>query len=45
MVSEEEVERRVGPALSNYHKWWYKALDMLDPNGVIPAKGISKIHP
>ena len=45
MVPEEEVERRVGPALSNYHQWWYKALDMLDPNGVIPAKGISKIHP
>ena len=45
MVSDEEVERRVGPALSNYHQWWYKTLEMLDPNGVIPAKGISKIHP
>jgi hypothetical protein len=44
LAPEEEVERRVGPALSNYHVWWYKVLDMLDPNGVIPQKGISYIH-
>jgi glycolate oxidase len=45
MAPEEEVERRIGPALSNYHVWWYKVLDSLDPNGVIPEKGISNIFP
>jgi glycolate oxidase len=45
MASEEEVENRIGPALSNYHLWWNKTLSMLDPNGVIPAKGISRIFP
>ena len=33
----------IGPALSNYHLWWYKVLDAFDPNGVIPDKGISRL--
>lgn len=45
MAPEEEIESRVGPALSNYHVWWNKVLDQLDPNGVIPLKGISKLTP
>ena len=45
MGPEEEIEDKIGPALSNYHLWWDKALEALDPNGVIPVKGISKLHP
>jgi hypothetical protein len=29
----------IGPALSNYHIWWQKITDSLDPNGVSPAGG------
>jgi glycolate oxidase len=39
----DDIETRIGPALSNYHLWWYKVLDALDPNGVIPDKGISRL--
>jgi glycolate oxidase len=45
MGSDDDIEQNVGPALSNYHRWWYKVLDSLDPNGVIPAKGVSRLHP
>jgi hypothetical protein len=45
MAPEEEIATGAGPALSNYHLWWYKVLDALDPNGVIPLKGISKLTP
>ncbi len=45
MGEEDVIENTVGPALSNYHVWWGKTLDALDPNEVIPAKGISKLSP
>ena len=45
MAPEEVIENRIGPALSNYHVWWNKTLEALDPNGVIPDKGISKLSP
>jgi glycolate oxidase len=35
MGSQDEI----GPALSNYHVWWKKITDALDPNGVSPAGG------
>jgi len=39
------IDERTGPAVSNYHLWWYKVLDALDPNGVIPLKGVCKLTP
>jgi len=45
MGPQEEIDSKIGPALSNYHLWWYKVLDALDPNGVIPLKGISNLTP
>lgn len=45
MAPEDVVEHRIGPALSNYHVWWNKVLEAIDPNGVIPEKGISKLSP
>ena len=39
------IDEKTGPKLSNYHLWWYKVLDELDPNGVIPLKGVSKLTP
>jgi hypothetical protein len=45
MAPESQIESKIGPALSNYHLWWYKVLAALDPNEVIPEKGISKLHP
>ncbi len=45
MSPAELIDSRVGPALSNYHLWWDKVLAALDPNTVIPEKGISKLHP
>jgi glycolate dehydrogenase FAD-linked subunit len=45
MAPQDQIDNKIGPALSNYHLWWYKALAALDPNEVIPEKGISKLHP
>jgi hypothetical protein len=45
MSPPELIDSKVGPALSNYHLWWYRVLAALDPNEVIPEKGISKLHP
>jgi len=45
MAPQAQIDSKIGPALSNYHLWWYKVLDALDPNQVIPEKGISKLHP
>jgi hypothetical protein len=45
MAPPEEIAKKIGPALSNYHVWWQKTMDMLDPNGVIPDGGISKLSP
>jgi glycolate oxidase len=45
MAPAEQVESKIGPALSNYHLWWDKVLAALDPNEVIPEKGISKLTP
>jgi glycolate oxidase len=45
MAPPEQIEQKIGPALSNYHQWWDKVLAALDPNEVIPEKGISKLHP
>jgi glycolate oxidase len=45
MGPPEQIDGKIGPALSNYHLWWYKVLAALDPNEVIPEKGISKLHP
>jgi hypothetical protein len=42
---QEDIDGRIGPALSNYQLWWYKVLDALDPNGVIPLKGTSRLSP
>jgi glycolate oxidase len=33
MGAKENIDTKVGPALSNYHLWWQKVLDVLDPNG------------
>ena len=45
MSPRAEIDKQIGPALSNYHLWWNKTLDALDPNEVIPADGISKLSP
>jgi glycolate oxidase len=45
MAPFAEIDKKVGPALSNYHLWWKKALAAFDPNGVIPNDGISKLSP
>jgi hypothetical protein len=45
MASLDVIDNKTGPAMSNYHLWWYKVLDTLDPNGVIPLKGVSKLTP
>ena len=45
MGPQEQIDSKIGPALSNYHLWWYKVLDALDPNGVIPLKGMSTLSP
>ena len=45
MSPAEQIDSKIGPALSNYHLWWDKVLAALDPNEVIPEKGISKLHP
>lgn len=29
----------IGPALSNYHIWWRKFKEAIDPNGVSPEVG------
>jgi glycolate oxidase len=29
----------IGPGLSNYHLWWKKIQEAIDPNGVVPAAG------
>ena len=29
----------IGPALCNYHLWWQRITQDLDPNGVSPAGG------
>lgn len=42
---QEEIDSKVGPALSNYHLWCYEVLDQLDPNGVMSLKGISSLLP
>jgi glycolate oxidase len=45
MAPQDQIDKKIGPALSNYHFWWKKALEALDPNGVIPEGGISKLSP
>ena len=45
IVRLDVIDEKTGPTLSNYHLWWYKVLDALDPNGVIPLKGVSKLTP
>jgi len=45
MAPLDVIDEKTGPRLSNYHLWWYKVLDELDPNGVIPLKGVSKLTP
>ena len=45
MAPHEQVDSKIGPALSNYHLWWKKALAALDPNDVIPDRGISRLTP
>ena len=45
MAPHEQVDSKIGPALSNYHHWWKKALAALDPNDVIPDRGISRLTP
>ena len=45
MAEEDVIEKTIGPALSNYHVWWNKFLEVFDPNTVIPKKGISKLSP
>jgi hypothetical protein len=45
MSPAEQIDNKVGPALSNYNLWWDKVLAAFDPNQVIPEKGISKLHP
>ena len=45
MSPRAEIAKQIGPALSNYHVWWNKTMDELDPNGVIPGDGISKLSP
>jgi glycolate oxidase len=45
MAPLDQIDSRIGPALSNYHLWWDKFLAAFDPNQVIPEKGISKLHP
>jgi hypothetical protein len=45
MSPAAQIDSRVGPALSNYNLWWDGFLAAFDPNGVIPEKGISKLHP
>jgi len=32
-------QNEIGPALSNYHLWWKKLREALDPNGVTPEGG------
>jgi glycolate oxidase len=39
MTSDEEVNNKIGPALSNYHVYWRKFKEAFDPNGVTPAGG------
>jgi glycolate oxidase len=39
LTSDEEVERVIGPSLSNYHLWWRKLTAAIDPNGVTPGGG------
>jgi len=39
LTSEAEVEREIGPNLSNYHLWWRKLKEAIDPNGVTPGGG------
>jgi len=29
----------IGPALANYHIWWKKLRETIDPNGVTPEGG------
>ncbi|MBN1631615.1 MAG: hypothetical protein JW990_17820, partial [Thermoleophilia bacterium] len=43
MGSEEVIDNLTGPSMSNYHLWWYKVLEALDPNHVIPEKGVSNL--
>jgi glycolate oxidase len=45
MGSAERIDAKIGPALSNYHLWWDRVLAALDPNQVIPDRGISKLYP
>jgi len=39
MGSPEEIAKEIGPALSNYHLWWKKIVNAIDPNGVSPEAG------
>jgi glycolate oxidase len=39
MTSDEEVNTKIGPNLSNYHVWWRKFKQVIDPNGVTPEGG------
>jgi glycolate oxidase len=39
MVSDEEVETKIGPMMGNYQVWWRKVKEAIDPNGVTPGGG------
>jgi glycolate oxidase len=39
LTSDAEVEHEIGPNLSNYHLWWRKLKEAIDPNGVTPGGG------
>ena len=40
MGPKEEIDGRIGPALSNYHLWWRKVLAAIDPNDMMAPEGI-----
>ena len=39
MVADDVVEHEIGLRLSNYHLWWRKVTEAIDPNGVTPEGG------
>jgi glycolate oxidase len=38
-ASPEQMEKEIGPNLSNYHIWWKKITQAIDPNGITPSAG------
>jgi glycolate oxidase len=39
LYANDKIENEIGPALSNYHVWWWQLLRAIDPNGVSPEGG------